>query len=43
VIAASDISTDEKKYSYVIGEVDGKEIEDDHVDIIRLPSSPKIK
>lgn len=38
VIAASDISTDENSYSYIIGEANGQEIIDDHVDIIRLPS-----
>ena len=39
VIEASDISTDDIDYSHVIGEVDGSEIEADHVDIIRIPSS----
>ncbi len=38
VIAASSMSTDKEKYSYIIGEADGVEIKDDHVDIIRLPS-----
>lgn len=39
VLASSDISTDDESYSYVIGESDGKEIEADHIDIIRLPGS----
>jgi len=37
VIAASYISNDKKKHSYIIGETDGVEIECGHVDIIRLP------
>lgn len=37
ILASSDISTDDKSYCYVIGEAGGKEVECDHVDILRLP------
>lgn len=37
VLASSDISTDDKSYCYVIGEAGGKEVEDNHLEILRLP------
>ena len=38
VIDVSDISTDENSYEYIIGDVNGKSITCDHVDIIRISS-----
>lgn len=37
VLNVSDISSDDVHYNRVIGEVDGVEIEDDFVDILRIP------